>query len=231
MLNQNDYSINQILKALPNEEYQRLVPHLEKVSFPMGYIIYETNKPILDVFFPHQTMISLLTVIKNEQKVEVAWIGNEGMLGLPVILGGIQTNTIAIVKIGDSLMKMDAQIFKEEFNRGDELQRIILRYTQARFTQISQNVACICHHTVEQRFARWLLSIQDYVQKNEFYFTQKFMSELLGVRRSSISEAASILQKKGIISYSRGNLTILDQAALKLITCECYETIQNNYIV
>jgi len=222
-------SANQLLMALPTEEYERLIPYLEPVNLVLGQIIYEPRQSIKEVYFPLRTMISLVSIMKDNSTTEIGLVGNEGMVGLPVFLGGNISTNRAITQVEGSAIKMDASILKSEFGRGGELQKRLLLYTQARFTQISQIAACKSHHLIEERLVRWLLSVNDCVNKNELPLTQKFISEMLGVRRASVTEAAIALQKAGFISYSRGQITILKRKELEQAACECYSLIQNEF--
>ena len=222
-------SANQLLMSLPSGEYKRLIPYLKPVSLALGQIIYEPRQPITEVYFPSRAMISLVSVMKNDSTTEIGLVGNEGMVGLPVSLGGNIATNRAIVQVEGNAIKMDASVLKSEFERGGQLQKKLLLYTQARLTQISQIAACKSHHLIEERLARWLLSVNDCVNKNELPLTQKFISEMLGVRRASVTEAAIALQKAGLIRYSRGQITILKRKELEQAACECYGLITSEF--
>ncbi|WP_017319285.1 Crp/Fnr family transcriptional regulator [Mastigocladopsis repens] len=220
---------NRLLGALPASEYQRLVPHLELVTLPLHQVLYEPNEPITHVYFPHQAVISLITTMEDGSTIEVGLVGSEGMVGLPVILGGNITNNQAFVQIPDAGMRMDANIFKTEFHRGGELQRLLLRYCQALLTQVSQSAACNRFHTIEERLARWMLLVQDCVDLEEFPLTQQFIAEMLGTRRSGVTVAAGTLQQAGMLRYTRGKITIVNREALEATACECYRVISDEF--
>lgn len=229
MFDSPSLSANQLLMALPPGEYERLVPYLEPVSLVLGQIIYEPKQSIKEIYFPSGAMISLVSIMQDGSTTEIGLVGSEGMVGLPVFLGGNTATNRAIVQVEGNALKMDASILKSEFERGRQLQAKLLLYTQARLSQISQIAACKSHHLIEERLARWLLSVNDCVNKPELPLTQKFISEMLGVRRASVTEAAIALQKAGLISYSRGQITILNRKELEQAACECYSTIQNEF--
>jgi len=221
--------INKLLMALPPEEYQRLIPYLKPVNLVLGQVIYEPYQLIKEVYFPQRAMISLVSIMRNGSTTEIGLVGNEGMVGIPVFLGGNVTTNRAIVQIEGNAMKMDADVLREEFARGGQLQKNLLLYTQARLTQVSQIAACKSHHLIEERLARWLLSVHDCVNHEELPLTQKFISEMLGVRRASVTEAAIALQKAELIKYSRGMITILNRKELEQAACECYSLIKNEF--
>lgn len=222
-------SANQLLMALPSGEYQRLIPYLKPVSLVLGQIIYQPQELIKEVYFPIEAMISLVSIMKDGSTTEIGLVGNEGMIGLPVLLGGNYTTNRVIVQIEGNALKMDADVLRREFERGEQLQKKLLLYTQARLTQISQVAACKSHHLIEERFARWLLSVHDCVNMPDLPLTQKFISEMLGVRRASVTEAAIALQKAGLIRYTRGHITILKREELEQAACECYGLIRNEF--
>ena len=218
---------NQLLAALSETEYQRLVPNLELVSLPLNKVIYEPGEAIRYVYFPHQALVSLVSTMENGSTVEVGLVGNEGMVGLPVIWGGDTTTTRAFVQVADSGSRMKASLLKIEFDRGDQLQTLLLRYMQALHTQISQLAACNRLHMIEGRLARWLLSVHDRMQKDEFPLTHEFIGQMLGTRRAGVSEAAGVLSQGGMIRYTRGKITILDRPKLEATACECYGLVKS----
>ena len=177
-------------------------------------VMYEPDEPINYVYFPHYAIVSLVSTMADGATVEVGLVGNEGMVGVPVFLGGDSTINQAFVQFANSAMRMEARRLKAEFNRGGVLQSLLLRYTQALLTQVSQTAACNRMHTVEERFARWLLIFADRTQSEQFALTQEFVSQMLASRRAGVSVVAGILQQAGIISYTRGKITILDREAL-----------------
>ncbi len=229
MFDSPQVSANQLLMALPPGEYQRLIPYLKPVSLVLGQIIYEPKQLIKEVYFPVKAMISLVSIMNDSSTTEIGLVGNEGIVGIPVFLGGNISTNRAVVQIEGSAMKIDADILRREFARRKQLQQKLLLYTQARLTQVSQIAACKSHHLIEERLARWLLSIHDCVKQDELPLTQKFISEMLGVRRASVTEAAIALQKAGSISYSRGQITILKREELEQAACECYGLIQREF--
>ena len=219
-----DKPVNQILAALPQSERDRLP--LKKVSLSLGQILYNAGDLITDVYFPNQAMISLVSTLEDGSTTEIGMIGKEGMLGLPLIWGDNQIRVEAVVQIEDSAMKLDAKVLKAEFEWGGELQRQILLYTAVAFGMVQQIAVCNCHHTIEERFARWLLLVQDCVEKNEFRLTHELIANLLGTRRSGVTIAARTLSQAGMIYYSRGRITILNREDLEATTCECYYQIK-----
>jgi len=218
---------NQLLNALPDAEYQSLVPYLESVNLNSGQILFQPGESITEVYFPHQAIISLALKIAEKSTTEITMIGNQGMVGLPVILGSQSTTNYGIVQIPGSAMKLSADILKSEFHRGGSLQKLLLLYTQTQLIQISQLAVCRAHHSIPQRFTRWLLSVDDCHQQENLPLTHKFIAQMMGVRRASITNAAQELQKQNIISYGRGKITIRDRAALESMTCECYGKIKS----
>jgi len=222
-------TVNQLLAALPTEEYQRLIPHLENVKLTSGEVLCEPGETMTEVYFPTLAMISLVSIMENGSTTEISLVGKEGMVGLPVFLGGYSTTSRAIVQIEGTALKLNGNILKNEFSKGGELQRLLLLYTQALFTQASQNAACNRQHNIEERLARWLLTARDCVMKDELHLTQEFISQMLGTRRSGVTVAAGTLQQAGMIRYTRGKISILNPEALNHTACECYRVIQNEY--
>lgn len=216
---------NKLLAALPESEYQRLNPHLEYVTLRLGQVIYEPKTSIEWVYFPERSMISLVSILSDNAMTEVGLIGNEGMVGLPVILGGNQAINQAIVQVPNGAIKLSAKVLQQEFKRGKTLQKLLLLYTEVRLHQVSQIAVCKSHHDIEKRFCRWLLSVHDCVEDDRLLLTQKFMAQMLGIRRASVTEAAQKLQELGIISYQRGEVIILNRPALEARVCECYNVI------
>ncbi|MEO1429706.1 MAG: Crp/Fnr family transcriptional regulator [Cyanobacteria bacterium J06633_8] len=229
MFDSPSLSANQLLMGLPSEEYKRLAPYLKPVSLSLGQVIYEPKQLIKEVYFPLGAMISLVSIMKDNSTTEIGLVGNEGMVGLPVFLGGNTATNRAIVQVQGNALKMDADLLKSEFEKGQKLQQKLLLYTQARLTQISQIAVCKSHHLIEERLARWLLSVNDCVNRDELPLTQKFISEMLGVRRASVTEAAIALQKAGLISYRRGQITIEQREQLEEAACECYGLIRDEF--
>ncbi|WGV27488.1 Crp/Fnr family transcriptional regulator [Halotia branconii] len=212
---------NRLLASLPTAEYQRLRPHLEPVSLLLGQELYQMGEPITHVYFPLKALVSLISSVDGSA-TEFGLIGNEGMVGISALLGGDFTISRAIVQVADGAIRINAQVLKTEFDRGGVLQKQLFLYLQLFLTQTVQNAACQAHHRIEQRLARWLLSIQDQLQQNNLFLTQKYIAELLGTRRATITEAAGHLQQAGMIHYKRGEITILDRPALEQTACSCY---------
>lgn len=230
-MNQNrPIKINQLLGLLPVEGYQRLVPHLKKLFYKSGTVLYEPNEVMDFAYFPTTAMISVVSIMESGATTEIGLIGNEGMVGLPIILGGKQNISRVIVQVEGELWKLSAKILLQEFESYPQLQRLLLLYTQARLTQVAQSAACNRQHNIEERLAKWLMSVHDCVQVDEIPLTQEFVSNMLGVRRSGVTIAANALQQSGMISYRRGKITLLDYDALKETSCECYKLVQDEYI-
>lgn len=221
-------SENRLLAALPAEEYERLAPHLEPVSLSLGQILFMPDEQIQYVHFLITGVVSLLTDLEDGTGMEVGLIGREGIVGISAILGGSETK-VATVQASGMSHRLRVDKLKSEFSRGQTLQRMLLRYTHALMTQISQSVVCNSRHHVEGRLARWLLMFRDRVGRDEFELTQEFMANMLGVRRASISEIAGKLQGTGLIRYHHGHFTILDRKGLEEFTCECYPAIKAKY--
>ena len=221
--------LNQLLAALPQEDYERLLPDLKSVHLVQKRIVYSAGDWYDYAYFPNQSIISSVAIMKNGSVTEIGVIGNEGMIGLPIILGSDRFTTEAIVQVGNSALRIPAQKLKAEFDRREALYHLLLRYTQARIIQLGQTAACNCYHTIPQKFARWLLTVRDSVRKDKLDLTQEFISQMLGVRRAGVTEIAGQFQKAGMIRYSRGHITILDQERLEATSCECYQLIADEF--
>jgi CRP-like cAMP-binding protein len=220
---------NRLLAALPESDYERLIPHLKTVSFSFGQVLIEPEEPITQVYFPHKAVVSLVTTMENGSSVEVGMVSNEGMVGLPVISGSNASNITAMVQVIGSGTQMKADILKSEFDRGGVLQNLLLRYFQTLYIQVSQGAACNRLHTLEQRLARWLLTVSDRMESDNFPLTQEFISQMLGVRRSGVTVAANSLSQAGIINYSRGKISIYNRQALEHTSCECYQVMKDQF--
>ncbi|MEH2376668.1 Crp/Fnr family transcriptional regulator [Nostoc sp.] len=218
---------NKLLAALPVKDYERLVPHLKLVTLSVQQILYEAAEPITQVYFPDKSMVSIVTTMEDGSTAEVGIVSNEGMVGIPVILGDKTTTTTAFVQISGAGMQIDADIIQAEFNRGGAIQTLLLCYVQAVYTELAQGVACNRLHTLEERLARWLLTVSDRLESEDFPLTQEFIAQMLGVRRSGVTVAASTLSRAGMISYKRGHISILNREDLEATSCECYRVIQN----
>ncbi|ACB52157.1 hypothetical protein cce_2809 [Crocosphaera subtropica ATCC 51142] len=220
---------NRLLAALPEREYQRIAPHLEFVNLRLGQVLYEAHTLIQWVYFPHRSMISIVSRLKSNVTTEIGLIGQEGIVGLPVILGGNYAVHQAVVQVADGAFKIKADILKQEFQRGETLHKILLLYTETRLHQVSQIAVCKSHHCIEKRFCRWLLLVHDGVENDRLFLTQKFMAQMLGVRRASVTETAQKLQELNLIRYKRGEIIILNRPALEERVCECYHLIRQEF--
>jgi CRP-like cAMP-binding protein len=220
---------NYLLQSLSENTYQRLAPHLTSISLPLGTTIYHPLDKVETAYFPENSLFSIITILENGTTTESGLVGRTGMLGLPCILGSGYTNNRVVVQVADSSVAIPAHILKREFDRGEELHKILLLYTEARLSQVCQQVACNAQHTIQERLARWLLLVQDLLSSDELPLTQEFISQMLGVRRSSVTVKAQTLQEAGIIHYTRGKVTILNQEALENTSCECYKVIKAEF--
>ena len=220
---------NKLLSALPTQEYERLLPYMETVSLNFQQIIYAPNQSINYVYFPNSGIISLVNITEDGRTIEAAMVGNEGMAGIPVFLGADRMPGQAISQVVGNALRMKADVFKYEVTPDTSLYNLLLRYTQALLNQISQSVACNCLHSVERRCCRWLLMCHDRVRSDQFTLTQELLSQMLGVRRASVSEVAVTLQKEGLIRYNRGKITIRDRLGLEATACECYRVVKEEF--
>jgi CRP-like cAMP-binding protein len=216
---------NRLLAALPRKEYDRLHPHLEKVSLLLRDILYEANGPIPHVYFPLDGVVSLVIIMDGGCSLEVGIIGNEGMVGTPVFLGCQSSLTRAISQVAGDALRMETKVFHEEMLRHGALYGLVQRSTQAMINQISQSTVCNHRHSVKKRLCRWLLMSHDRVGTDEFPLTHEFLAQMLGVRRPTVTAVAGTLQKAGLIRYRRGELTVLDRKGLEAASCECYEVV------
>jgi CRP-like cAMP-binding protein len=222
-------AVNRLLAALPEAEYQQLVPLLEYVPLPLKQVLYKRGESIEYVYFPHRAIVSLVSTPEEGSNVEVGLVGNEGIVGIPAALGDNIATTTAMVQREDSGMRMEASLLKTEFQQGGSLQNLLLRYTQALYAQTSQTAACNGLHQLDEKLARWLLLVCDRVESNELQLTQEFISQMLGVRRAGVTEAANRLQTAGLIRYTRGRITILNRQELEAASCSCYGIIKGEY--
>jgi CRP-like cAMP-binding protein len=220
---------NRLLASLPSEEYERLQPYLEPVSLRLKQELYQPNVPIEFVYFPLAGVCSLLALTSNGDLVEVATIGNEGMVGLPVFLGATQIPGLGICQISGEALRMRTEDFQTQVTQGTTLYNVLHRFTQALFNFISQTALCNRVHSIEQRCCRWLLLTRDRVGTDEFPLTHEFLSAMLGVRRASVSDVAARLQNAGFISSRYGKITVLDRAGLEETSCECYAVIKAEF--
>ena len=222
-------SANRLLSSLPELEYQRLEPHLFPIKLSLGKVFYEASEKIETVYFPQTALISLVSVLDNGATTEIGLIGGTGIVGLPVLLGSGYSKHRAIVQVADGALKISAKVLKQEFERGGELQRLLLDYTETRMDEVAQLAVCNAHHSIEKRLARWLLTVLDLIQSDELPLTQEFLGNMLGVRRSGVTLSAGILQRAGLISYSRGKIKILDRQRLENTACECYQLFYKHF--
>jgi CRP-like cAMP-binding protein len=217
---------NWLLDGLPGEDYERLLKNLQPATFTLGEVVYESGGQMDHVYFPTTCHVSLLYTMANGVTAEMGLVGNEGVVGIALFMGGDTTPNRAVVQGGGKALKLRAKELHEEFRRGGEFQHLLLRYTQALITQISQTAVCNRLHSVEQRLCRWLLMTHDRTHSDELQMTQEFISHMLGVRREGVTHAAQNLQEKGMISYVRGHIKILDRPRLETHVCECYEVVR-----
>ena len=222
-------SDNRLLAALPQQVYQRLEPHLHLVELSQGQILNVVEEPEQYAYFPTNSMISRVVILQNSATTEIGVVGNEGFIGLPIILQSKRTFFSTIVQVGGDGLIIAAVELQKEIARQGALNYLLMHYVQARMIQVGQTAACNRHHKLEQRFARWLLMVRDAVQKNEFLLTHEFISQMLGVRRTGVTEIAVRFQKAGIIKYKRGTIKIIDDQKLEATSCECYRVISQQF--
>jgi CRP-like cAMP-binding protein len=218
---------NRLLAALPPKEYQRLLPELERVTMPFAKVIYEPGERIRHVYFPNDSIVSLLAEVADRSTLEVGLIGNEGLAGIPVFMGVDTSQHRAIIQGAGTAMRMKASALRKESGRTGPLHHLLHLYSHSLLTQVSRSAACNRFHMVDARLARWLLMSGDRLGANEFRLTQDFISNMLGVRREGVSKAAGALQKKELINYSRGHIMLLDRPGLEAVSCECYGIIKD----
>jgi CRP-like cAMP-binding protein len=229
MLDSAEPRNNFLLAALPDPEWQRWQSILEKVEMPLGQVLYEPGTTLTHVYFPTTSIVSLLYVMENGASAEIAVVGNEGLVGVALFMGGESTPSRAVVQSAGHGLRLKAQLMKSEFNRAGPVLHLLLRYTQALITQMAQTAACNRHHTLDQQLCRWLLLSLDRLGTNELAMTQELIANMLGVRREGVTEAALKLQEAGLISYTRGHITVLDRPGLEKRTCECYAVVKREY--
>lgn len=229
MTDPHDPHQNHLLDALPKPEFERLLPNLELIQMKLGDALYESGGRLQHVYFPTTSIISLLYVMEDGASAEIAVVGNEGILGVSLFMGGETTPSRAVVQSAGWGYRLKAQILKQEFNLGGPMMRLLLRYTQALITQMSQTAVCNRHHSVEQQLCRWLLLSLDRLSGNELSMTQELIANMLGVRREGVTEAAGKLQRAGLIDYSRGHIKVLNRPGLELRVCECYQVVKTEF--
>jgi CRP-like cAMP-binding protein len=222
----HDPSQNHILAALPTAEYERLAAHLELVPLPLGEILFEPGGQLQHAYFPTTAIVSLHYVMESGASSESAGVGNEGVVGISLFMGGDTTTSSAVVKSGGHAYRLPRHVLMEEFNRSGLLHRLLLRYTQALIMQMTQTAVCNRHHSVEQQLSRWLLTTLDRIPSGELAMTQELVASMLGVRREGITAAAGVLQQAGFIRYRRGHIAVLDRTGLEGRSCECYAVVR-----
>ncbi len=225
----NDASPNHLLAALPADVYARLLPALERVPLRLGDALCESGQPAYHAYFPIDAIVSLLYVTVDGASAEIAVVGNEGVVGFALFMGGETTTSRAVVQSAGHAYRVEANLLKAEFYRAGPMQRLLLRYTQALLTQMAQTAVCNRHHTVDQQLCRWLLLSLDRLPSNELVMTQDLIANMLGVRREGVTEAAGKLQQAGLINYRRGHITVVDRAGLEARVCECYAVVKNEF--
>ncbi|MBU3018763.1 Crp/Fnr family transcriptional regulator [Paraglaciecola agarilytica] len=218
---------NKLLEALSSEAQERIFPHLKLVSLPLGTVVYEASEKIDYVYFPIDCIVSLLYVMVDGSSAEISVIGNEGVVGIAVFMGGESTPSRAIVQSAGSAYRMSASELRNEFNSQSSIRMLLLRYTQSLIAQMAQTAVCNRHHSIDQQLCRWLLLSLDRLSTNELTMTQELIANMLGVRREGVTEAAGKLQKLGIINYKRGHIQVLDRLGLEAQSCECYKVVKN----
>ncbi|WP_028535987.1 Crp/Fnr family transcriptional regulator [Paludibacterium yongneupense] len=220
---------NRLIAALPESVMLRLRPHMECVELPLGQVLYESGATLRHVYFPVTAIVSLLYVMENGASAEIAVVGNEGMVGVALFMGGETTTSRAIVQSAGLAYRLPGSIMKSEFVLGSELQHLLLRFTQALLTQMAQTAVCNRHHSIDQQLCRWLLLSLDRLPCDELVMTQELIANMLGVRREGVTEAAGKLQDAGLIQYSRGHIRVLDRPGLENRVCECYQVVRHEF--
>jgi CRP-like cAMP-binding protein len=229
MANPHSPKQNYLLAALPAAEFERLSPYLDLVQMPLGQVLYESGGQLKHVYFPTTSIVSLLYVMEDGASAEIAVVGNEGILGISLFMGGETTPSRAVVQSAGHGYRLLSRPLKQEFSRGGPVMHLLLRYTQALITQMAQTAVCNRHHSVEQQLCRWLLLSLDRLSTFELTMTQELIANMLGVRREGVTEAAGKLQRAGVIRYSRGRITVLDRERLEQEACECYAVVKKEF--
>ena len=220
---------NRLLAALPQEESARIFPHLERIPLQLGETVYEPGISMHHVYFPATCIVSLLYVMEDGASAEIAVVGNEGIVGVSLFMGGESTTSRAVVQSAGHAYRLNGQLLKDAFFRAGPMQNLLLRYTQALLTQMAQTAVCNRHHSVDQQLCRWLLMSLDRLASNELIMTQELIANMLGVRREGVTEAAGNLQRAGLIHYSRGRITVVDRPGLEMRVCECYQVVKKEF--
>ena len=220
---------NQLLAALPDAEWQRWLPQIEWVALPLGHVLYESGSTLSHVYFPTTAIVSLLYVTDNGSSAEIAVVGNEGLVGISLFMGGESTPSRAVVQSAGDGFRLKASQMLQEFNRAGPVLHLLLRYTQALITQMAQTAVCNRHHSLDQQLCRWLLLSLDRLDGNELVMTQEMIANMLGVRREGVTTAARMLQDAGLIRYTRGRISVVDRPGMEQRTCECYSVVKIEY--
>jgi CRP-like cAMP-binding protein len=220
---------NQLLSALPEAQWARWFPQMESVDMPLGKVLYESGSRLTHVYFPTTSIVSLLYVMEDGASAEIAVVGNEGIVGISLFMGGESTPSRAVVQSGGRGLRLNASLMLQEFNQAGPVLHLLLRYTQALITQMSQTAVCNRHHSLDQQLCRWLLLSLDRLHSDELVMTQELIANMLGVRREGVTEAAGELQRAGLIQYRRGHITVMDRAGLERRSCECYAVVKKEY--
>ena len=226
---QLDPKLNHLLAALPDAQLAHWLPQLEPTDMPLGQVLYESGAKMTHVYFPTTSIVSLLEVMENGASAEIAVVGNEGIVGVSLFMGGETTPSRAVVQSAGEGLRLKAGMMLQEFNRVGPVLHVLLRYTQALITQMAQTAACNRHHSLDQQLCRWLLLSLDRLQSNRLVMTQELIANMLGVRREGVTEAAGNLHRAGLIDYERGRITVLDRPALEQRSCECYAVVKHEY--
>ena len=224
-----DPTFNLLLAALPAAERARWASQLEPVNMPLGHVLYESGTRLSHVYFPTTSIVSLLYVMENGASAEIAVVGQEGIVGISLFMGGESTPSRAVVQSAGQGLRLKANLMMQEFNRGGPVMHLLLRYTQALITQMAQTAVCNRHHSLDQQLCRWLLLSLDRLHSNRLVMTQELIANMLGVRREGVTEAAGDLHRAGLIDYQRGRITVLDRPGLERRTCECYAVVKKEY--
>ena len=217
---------NWLFKSIPEDAWQRLLPHIEEFDMPLGLVLAKSGAKRSHIYFPTTAIVSLLYNLENGSSAEIAVIGNEGCVGVSIFMGGNSTLSTAVVQSAGKSYRIKANVIMEEFNQSGAVMRLLLRFTQALMTQMTQTAVCNRHHSLDQQFCRWLLLSLDRLPSNELVMTQELIANMLGVRREGVTEAAIAVQTAGLIQYARGRITILDRQGLEKRTCECYQIVK-----
>ena len=217
---------NHVLAALPADDLDRIAPHLQLVQMPLGKVLHETGAVLRHAYFPTDSIVSLLYVLRDGASTEISVVGNDGLIGITLFLGGETTPRRAVVQVAGHAYRLPGNVIRDEFDRSDALRLLLLRYTQAQITQMAQTVVCNRHHSVDQQLCRWLLLTLDRLPSREVIMTQELIANMLGVRREAVTTAVGKLQRLGVITHSRGHIVVLDRAALERLSCECYAVVK-----